>query len=151
MSGLEVAGIALAIFPILASALVRSVDGIQTIKNWRRISIKLEDYADTIQTQNIYYLNTLEELLSDIVQSHEDIEVLIREPRGDLWKSPQYKERLKLRLDRSYNGYFVVLNKMIDALNDLCKKLGVDTSGNVRTTLLHLHRWYLLSLLGAFE
>ena len=118
MSGLEVAGIALAIFPILASALVRSVDGIQTIKNWRRISIKLEDYADTTQTQNIYYLNTLEELLSDIVQSHEDIEVLIREPRGDLWKSPQYKERLKLRLDRSYNGYFVVLNKMIDALND---------------------------------
>lgn len=134
MSGIEAAGIALAIFPILVSTLVRSVDGIQTIRNWRHYRIKLEDYADIMRSQKIFYMDTLEELLSDIVETDEDIELLTSEPRGDCWKTPQYEEKLRQRLGRSYEGFFWALNKMIDALNDLCKKLGVDSSGNVRNS-----------------
>ena len=46
MSGIEAAGIALAIFPILIDGLNHVADGIETVKRWKRYKIKLQQYAD---------------------------------------------------------------------------------------------------------
>ena len=95
MSGFEVAGIVLAVFPIVVDGLEHFVQGIQTIKYWRRYRVKLQDYAGMIRSARVFYLDTLEELLNGIVQSDEDMEVLMANPGGESWKEPWYEEQLK--------------------------------------------------------
>ena len=133
MSGFEVAGITLAVFPILVDGMVRFVDGVQTIKYWRRYRIRLQEYADIIGTQGVYYQDTLEELLTGIVQSEDEIKDLMTEPRGAIWKKPEYEDKLRQRLGRSHAVYMSMSDKMVNALYSMCEKLGIDSSGKVGT------------------
>ena len=133
MSGFEVAGITLAVFPILVDGMVRFVDGVQTIKYWRRYRVRLQEYADIIGTQGVYYQDTLEELLTGIVQSEDEIKDLLTEPRGAIWKKPEYEDKLRQRLGRSHAVYMSMSDKMIKALYSMCEKLGIESSGEVGT------------------
>ncbi len=148
MSGFEVAGIALAVFPILVDGMVRFVDGVQTIKQWRRYRVRLQEYADFMGTQGVYYQDTLEELLTDIVQSEDEINDLMTQPRGAIWKKPEYEEKLRQRLGRSHAVYLMKSEKMVDALLSMCEKLGVDSSGKVGTASCTLRQYHQRLILG---
>ena len=125
------AGIALAVFPILVDGIRRFVDGVQTIKYWRRYRVRLQDYADIMETQRVYYQDTLEELLTGIVQSEDEIKDLMELPRGAIWKRAEYGEKLGQRLGRSHAVYLKMADKMVNALSLMCEKLGIDSSGKV--------------------
>lgn len=129
MTGFEVAGIALAVFPILVDGLVRFVDGVQTIKHWRRYRVRLQEYADIMGTQGVYYQDTLEELLTGIFE--DEITDLMAQPRGAIWKKPEYEEKLRQRLGRSYEAYLQTSDNLVNALCTMCEKLGVNSSGKV--------------------
>ena len=139
MSGFEIAGIALAVFPVVVDGLECFVQGVQTIQDWRRYRFKLKDYAGLMESARVFYLDTLEELLNGIVQSEDEMEALMAKPGGTQWKQPRYEEQLKLRLSHSYDAYFRTLEMMIDYLTKLCESLGVNTSGKVCRRQLHLH------------
>lgn len=130
MSGFEIAGIALAVFPILVDGMVHFVDGVQTIKHWRRYRVRLQAYADRLETEGVYYQDTLEEMLTDIVPSDE-ITDLMSDPRGAIWKKLEYEEKLKEKLGRSHKIYLRTSDTMMRALSSMCEKLGVDSSGKV--------------------
>ena len=132
------AGIALALFPILVDGMVRFVDGVQTIKYWRRYRVRLQDYADTMESQRVYYLDTLEELLTGIVQTEDEMKELMEVPGGAIWKKPEYEEKLKQRLGRSHGAYLKIADKMLNALFSMCEKLGIDSSGKVGTKICSL-------------
>ena len=138
VTGVETAGLVLAAFPIIVSGLSCYVQGIQTIRYWRRFRRELTVYAQTLETQRICYLNTLEELLDGIVASDEELAALLSDPKGDAWHKPEYKERLQARLEHSYDTYFLTLTNMIEALVDLGEKLGIDVKGTVRHYLVVL-------------
>lgn len=121
MSGFEVAGIALAVFPILVDGLVRFVDGVQTIKHWRRYRVRLQDYADRLTSQKVYYEDTLEELLEGLVQSEDELTDLLAQPRGIIWKKPEYEAKLRQRLGRSHETYLRTSDKMVNALYAMCE------------------------------
>jgi len=70
VTGVEIAGLALATFPIAVDGLRRMVEGVETIKYWRRYRVKLEEYACDLEAGRVYYLDTLEELLMGIVVLH---------------------------------------------------------------------------------
>ena len=131
MSGVEAAGIALAVFPIIVNGISHFVASMEKIKYWRRYRIKLQGYAAAIETQSICYLDTLEGLFADIVESEEDLNVLMSNPGGPAWQSPNYDARLRQRLDRSYNIYLSTLNTMVENLSMICRKLGVNHDGKV--------------------
>ena len=131
MSGLEVAGVALAAFPILINGLLHIVDGIETAKRWMRYRAKLKDYANVVETARICFLNTLEELLGDIVAEDDEVAMLLEDPGGLRWKSPEYEEPLRKRLDRSYNAYINTVSMLVGALQAVCERLGVDDAGAV--------------------
>ncbi|KAI4141992.1 MAG: hypothetical protein LQ341_003350 [Variospora aurantia] len=129
MSGIEVAGVALAVFPILVGGVHRMVEGIEDIKRWRRYKLKLEEYASILESAGVYFLDTLEELLNDIVPPDEELEPLIQEPLGTLWKKPQYDLKLRDRLDRSYKSYLKTVQTLVEKLHTMREKLGIDESG----------------------
>lgn len=131
MSGIEVAGIALAVFPILINGLNHVVAGIETVKRWKRYRLKLKDYADILESASVYFLDTLDELLSDIVHSDEELSMMLANPGGSPWKEKAYEERLRRRLDRSYSSYLKTVSKLVQALQGMCARLGVDNAGSV--------------------
>lgn len=131
MSGIEVAGIALAVLPLLVAGLNQAVDGIETINRWRRYKIKLKDYANILESAGVYLFDTLEELLGDIVESDVELELLLGTPGGSFWKEPAYEERLRRRLNRSYTSYLRTIDRLGRAIDAVRKKLGIDDAGAV--------------------
>ena len=103
----------------------------QTIKDWRRYRIKLKDYAGQMESARVFYLDTLEELLTGIVESEDEMEALMATPGGTHWKEAHYDEKMKHRLGRSHDAYFRTLKMVIESLTQMCEKLGVSTSGQV--------------------
>ena len=131
MSGVEVAGLALAVFPILVNGLSHVVAGIDTVKRWRLYKAKLRDYARILESAKVFLEDTLEDLLSDIVQLDDELGPMLADPGGALWKQPKYDRRLRELLDRSYSSYLNTIQKLFEALQSMRSRLGVDTAESV--------------------
>ena len=136
MSGIEVAGIALAVFTVAINGISHFVEGMETIKYWRRYRIKLQGYAASMKAQKVFYLDTLEALFADIVESDEDLVVMMAEPGGLAWQRADYDKRLRQRLHRSYDVYLDVIRSMLNDLDSLCGQLGLSSTGEVSRVFL---------------
>lgn len=132
VTGVETAGLVLAAFPLIIQGLNQYVQGIETIRYWRRFRRELAMYAQTTENEYLWYLDTLEELLGEIAPSDDDIALLLSEPGGALWHTPEIEGKLRTRLYRSYNSYFRTMASMVKALETLGEKLGIDIRGKVR-------------------
>lgn len=130
-SGIEIAGLVLAAFPLVVKGLGSYVQGVETIRLWRRYRRQLADYQRQIETQRIWYLDTLEELLDGIVCSDEEVVSLIADPGGTAWQKPEYDARLRTRLDHSYGPYITTIRNLLDSLETIEEKLGLDASGKI--------------------
>ena len=131
MSAFEAAGIALTVFPIVISGLNHVVTAIHTIKRWKNYKLRLMEYANLLESASVFFLDTLDQLLSDIVQSKAELSALLRDPGGPSWHENNYEEKLRRRLDRSYIPYLKTMAKLVQALRAMCTRLGVDNAGFV--------------------
>ncbi|KAL9630632.1 MAG: hypothetical protein Q9204_004618 [Flavoplaca sp. TL-2023a] len=138
MSGVEVAGLTLTLFPIVVNGLGRMMEGIETIKHWKKYKRELNKYASRLENAHICFSSTLTLLLNDIVPSDVELQVMIAEPLGSLWKKPIYEESLRSRLDQSYNLYLKTVKTLAEDVENLRSKLGIDASGTVQ--------WYSYSV-----
>ena len=136
MSGIEAAGLVLAVFPIVVSGLQHFTEGLETVKNWRRYHRELAKYSRTLETQRIVYLNTIERLFEGIIQSNDELEAFMIDPAAAFAHNPQYEERLITRLGRSYGNFSRIMADMLEALKTAGKELGIDENGRVRLSLL---------------
>ena len=136
MSGIEIAGIALAVFTIAINGISHFAEGVKTIKYWRRYRIKLQGYSAVMEAQKVFYLDTLEDLFEGIVQSDEELAEMMAEPGGPAWQRAEYDQRLRERLDRSYDVYLTTLRDMLKNLESLCRKLGLSSTGEVGNALI---------------
>ena len=103
------------------------------------IHLLRQDYARFLGVARSYFLDTVDELLADIVQSEEDLEKMMRDPVSTAWKNPKYEERLRKRLDRNYEMYVDMLRRIPAALTIMCEKLGIDDFGKVSNFLAWNH------------
>ena len=103
----------------------------ETIKYWRRYRFKLQGYAAVIEAQRVCYLDTLEGLFSDIIESEEEINVLMSNPGGPAWQNPVHDARLRQRLDRSYKVFLGLLEELNKNLLTMCHELGINQHGEV--------------------
>lgn len=83
--------------------------------------MQLEDYASKIEAEKVYYLETLEGLLADIVQSEHDLDLLLQDPTGSAWQEPMYEPLLQERLGRSYVT-FVEVRPSLHTIGDLLSR-----------------------------
>lgn len=88
--------------------------------------------AQTMENESLWYLDTLEELLGEVAQSDDAMSLLLSETGGAAWHVPEIEDRLRARLNRSYDSYFRTMAIMVEALEMLGEKLGVDIRGTVR-------------------
>ena len=79
----------------------------------------------------MFYLDTIDELLGRVIHSQEDLDFMMSDPGGLSWKTPAYDAQLRKLLDRSYDTYIRILQRIPKALKIMCEKLGIDDNGKV--------------------
>lgn len=131
VTGVETSGMVLAAFPLIVDGLGHYVNGLRTIEYWRRYHRELNNYVRRIKSQKVQYINTLELLFDGIVESEEELAVLVNDPVGISWQNEKHERRLGRRLDHCYKHFLDILKSMIETLKATGAKLGIDSSGKV--------------------
>lgn len=129
---MEPAGLVLATFPVIIRSLSSCREGLEIAKLWRRYRRQLGLYESRLESERIFYFDTLEELLESIARSDEELLDLVHDPGGLSWKKPEHQQQLEARLDRSYNVFVEKIKSLLTALENIADKLGTDSSGKVR-------------------
>jgi hypothetical protein len=150
VTGVEAAGIILAILPLLVNQLDAYVQGLETIKTFqtKRYRRELESYLTRLGTQQAIFLNTLEHLLEDVADSDDEVRDLIGNPAGTSWQDPVFQERLRNRLGRDHDIYIKTMTMLSGILQNLSDKLGLDTDTNTCRKVRAVN--FILTLRKAF-
>jgi len=96
-SGMEIAGLALAIFPLVIEGLEFYASSARKIKELWRYKLSLNRLISDLDTEKCKFENTCTSLLEDIV-SDTDLTLLMDDPGGALWEADRIQEKLKCRL-----------------------------------------------------
>jgi len=125
-SGLEVAGLCLAVFPLCISAMEHYQDGFEKLQDWWRFRAEFVGFFHAIGNQSVLFAENLEQLLAPIVDSDVTMGKLLNDPGGPLWSDPMLEQRLRERLPKSYDWYRCTIDDMNDAIGKLKIKLGIE-------------------------
>lgn len=134
-TGIEIAGLALAAFPIVIDGLARFIEGVRLIKTWRTFRRELAGYEYSLRSARAFFQNTLEELLEGIA-TQEDIMTLQKGPDGVTMLGLEYESQLKVRLDHDYHNCLEAMTRILSAIEALRRKLDLDATGKVRIPIV---------------
>lgn len=132
MSGIEVAGLVLAAFPLVIAGPKSYSEGVENIKSWRRYRRQLSNYQEQLETQQTCFLNTITHVLDGIVATDLEMNALIEDPGGSAWKIKKYDLKLQIRLDHTYAAYFKSVTQLKHVLHVMKEKLGIEDFGKVK-------------------
>lgn len=105
ITGVETAGLVLAVFPLLVSALEHYQEGFERLSNWWKFRTEFLGFMHVIGRQAILFDGNLEELLSPIITSDAEMDTLLRDPTDPFWRRAEFEEKLRERLPKSYESY----------------------------------------------
>ncbi|KFY22861.1 hypothetical protein V493_06278 [Pseudogymnoascus sp. VKM F-4281 (FW-2241)] len=131
MSGVEVAGVVLAVLPLFISALENYENGLDPIRAFLEFDSELPNQIRKLRDQHIIYNLTMRYLLSSIADSDE-VNEMISDPGGVVWQDGGMQKRLEERLDESYQAYLDTIKHMEGIMKAIAKDLKIDQSD--RTT-----------------
>jgi hypothetical protein len=129
-SGFEVVGLVLAVLPIVISALENYEKGISTIQRFRAYRREVRSICIALQTEQVLFGNSCEQLLKDIV-SPVELELLLKEPGGTQWTLPHISRNLQTRLGSSYSIYIIRVQDIVAAIEEFKQRLDLDNEGKV--------------------
>lgn len=127
-TGVEVAGLVLAVLPLLVNQLDNYARGLERTRTLRRYSRELYKYAVGLSTQHKLLLNTLEQTLEEVVDNHDERSELIYNPKGPGWRHPDFREKLRKKLGRDYFAFTGTMEVLWETLEDLSDRLGLGTN-----------------------
>ena len=126
ITGVETAGLVLAAFPLLVSALEHYHEGFESLSDWWKFRTEFLAFIHVIGRQAILFDENLEELLSPIITSDAEMNVLLCDPTGPSWRDTKLEQKLKDRLPKSYESYRNTIDDMMVTMGALQKKLGIQ-------------------------
>ncbi|KAG7285372.1 hypothetical protein NEMBOFW57_009999 [Staphylotrichum longicolle] len=130
MSGFEIAGVVLGSIPLIISALEHYGNGLSTIQRWRRYQRELQSLVRNLQTEQVKLQNVIEKLLVGIASSSE-IEALIDDPFGDLWRQETLETKIRFRLWSSSAVFTETVYDILKAIKEMKERIGPQGDGNV--------------------
>ena len=148
MSGIGEAGLVLAVFPLVISALDQSLQGLEKVKDWWKVRRRYQSCKHSIELEKLVFEENLEQLLSMLVHDDDELKRLIAEPGqctfrdpnfflrrvtltpksagGEAWRDPELELGLQQRLPKSYNVYLSTIHKINGIMEKLKHDLGVN-------------------------
>lgn len=129
MSGVEVAGLLLAAFPLAISALEHYRETAETLGTFWKIRREYKTWTHSFNICRLAFEQNLEEFLLPLIADEDELQRLLAEPGGQEWKNPELEQRLKQRLPKSYELYLESMDRIKDVLEQLRHELGIDKIG----------------------
>ncbi|KAL8844629.1 MAG: hypothetical protein Q9176_001141 [Flavoplaca citrina] len=129
-TGIEIAGLTLAVFPIAIDGLAHFVEGVRIIKSWGTFRSELASYQYGLRTAHAFFQNTIEELYEGIA-TPEDILMFRGNLEGMAKRNPEYEKQLKIRLDHDYDNCLEAMTRILSAMKTLVRKLDLDAAGKI--------------------
>lgn len=132
MSGIEIAGLVLAVIPLFISTIEHYEDGLRPFRVLKLVVYRQElaQYRTKLMTEYSLYNNALEELLVDVV-TQQELRSMIDQGYGPLWKDTALEDKLGKRLGRTYATYFLVMKQMQEVMARIGSLLDIQRQGNV--------------------
>lgn len=132
MSGIEVAGLVLAVIPLFISAIEHYEAGLRPVRVLKLVVYReeLARYRAKLTVEYGLYNSALEELLVDVVPEDE-LRNMIARGYGSQWKNAALEHKLKKRLGTVYNTYILVMKQMQDVMARIASLLDIQRQGNV--------------------
>ncbi|WPA97610.1 uncharacterized protein RHO25_002220 [Cercospora beticola] len=128
MSGIEVAGVILAVFPVVVEGLELYVKGVRTIKRWWSFSKVLQRLLRGIERERAKFSKNCQALLFDITKPGQ-LKRLMADPAGPECSQPDLQRKLEKKLRDSYRAYMETASEIKELLETLLSRLELDQSG----------------------
>ncbi|KAK5626598.1 hypothetical protein RRF57_002313 [Xylaria bambusicola] len=142
MSGFELAGLILGAVPLLISALEHYGDGLSTLKRWRRYEHELRSLVRNLDTERVKLQNVCEKLLVGIVPESQ-IETMIKDPRGNLWREEKIQKKIQSRLWEGYRLFedtVADIKKAVEEMEERIKNQSRKKASTLKRTIFTLSR-----------
>lgn len=131
VTGIETAGIALAVFPLLISGLQSYADGIRTIKELWHPQLALNSLIRELGMEKCKFDNTCASLLEGMV-TDAHLTLLMENPGGLPWSDPDLQEKLDSRFrPETLACYIDAMKDLASTLRILQDSLGLDGDDTV--------------------
>ncbi|KUI68153.1 hypothetical protein VM1G_11585 [Cytospora mali] len=127
MSGIEIVGLVLGIFPMLVNTSIDIRDVFRDVKTWWFFETEFQGFISTVQTEFIKYSMNLNILLGNLNISEDAKVKLQHDPDCKLWNAPQIQAEIKRRIHQEYWHWF--LNHMNDIKGSLAELRKLLPSG----------------------
>ncbi|KAI1053766.1 hypothetical protein LB507_007430 [Fusarium sp. FIESC RH6] len=124
MSGFEIAGIVLGSLPLLVTALEAYC---QFMRDWDKAPSELKSLNRQLTTERAKLYNVCDLLISDVVEQKE-IEAMLQNPFGPLWRIPETHKKIRRRLCDSYDPFEQAIAEIQEALDNIMRHLRVQIS-----------------------
>lgn len=125
MSGLEVAGVVLAAFPLIISGLEHWRSAVKSIATFVHDREEITMCKQDLSYEHSMYKANLRLLLLPVT-AEAKVEELIRDPGGTAWQDHDLQARLKLRLGDLYQPYMDSVYVIHRTLESILKELTID-------------------------
>ncbi|KAF8244138.1 hypothetical protein K440DRAFT_663669 [Wilcoxina mikolae CBS 423.85] len=123
MTGFEIAGIALGVFPIVVKGLTTYLDGSQQVEDLWRWKSSLKSIVRELKTESAIFENTCECLLEGFLSADE----ITSRMSGEGWDDITFQYRLKERLGTNTADAFTEgVQELFGYLLELKSQLGLD-------------------------
>ncbi len=130
VTGVETAGLVLAVFPLVVEGLKTYLKGVESIKRWWKYVSVLKHLIRLLRMEEAKFSNTCTELLHDLVGAPQ-LALLLEKPGGWRWRDADLQIKLRQRLGRGFHAYLEVVTDMTDILEEFRRKLELDVNDKV--------------------
>lgn len=117
VSGLEIAGLVLGMFPIVQHAI--------SIYNSELNDRDVRNLKRSLETQHTIFLNSIEEIISPHLND-ADCRNLLDDPTGGGWRNPKLNNDLRVRLGTSYDIFIEAVKDIHDMITNLNAEVNVE-------------------------
>jgi hypothetical protein len=134
MSGIEIAGLVLGVFPVLISALKAYREGAETMTDWWKIARAYKKTQQDLSYHQILFEGNVERFLLPLVVDDDELTVLMADPAGNRWENDELEARLRQRLPKSYDLFLDIICDISKLVESLKKELGVKAKFEAMVT-----------------
>lgn len=144
LMGLEVAGLALAVFPVVIQCLQYHLKFFEEAKKWWRYVNVAKGLLRDLEMENMKFENACEELLFEVVDPAK-LHLFLVDPGGPLWQEPHLQIALQTSLGKSFAVYVETVTAIKDALQTLQARLQRAIPEGVRDAHINSPQQWLLT------
>lgn len=131
VTGIETAGLALSVFPLVVSGLQAYAEGARTIRELWRPEMTLKSLIRELGMEKCKFENTCTSLLEGMV-TDSDLTLLMESPGGSLWSELNLQEKLECRFSPgTVKCYMDAMKDLASTLQILQENLGLDEDDTV--------------------